>query len=144
MTQVPNREIILKVKTGVVGILCVAWACHAQGVAPTGTLRAVFLQSNPVQGRIDAKTGAVSGPAAELTRELGKQLGIPVTIAGLPNAKGTADESDQAGAIAEEVDRCPAHVAEGGEAPVAEENQSALHTEQKVENHSPHDSSLTE
>ena len=34
-------------------------------LAPTGTLRAAFLASNPVQGRVDPKTGAVSGPAVD-------------------------------------------------------------------------------
>jgi hypothetical protein len=32
-------------------------------LAPTGTLRASFIENNPVQGRVDAKTGAVTGPA---------------------------------------------------------------------------------
>jgi polar amino acid transport system substrate-binding protein len=56
-------------------------------IAPTGTLRAAFLESNPVQGQIDPKTGVATGPAADLTRELGKQLGIPVSIKGVPGMK---------------------------------------------------------
>ena len=60
-------------------------------LAPTGTLRAVFLQTNPVQGRVDSKTGAVSGPAVDLTRELGRQLGVPVSIAGVPGARALID-----------------------------------------------------
>jgi polar amino acid transport system substrate-binding protein len=52
----------------------------AQPLAPTGTLRATFLGGNPVQGRVDAKTGAVSGPVEELTRELAKKLGVPYKI----------------------------------------------------------------
>ena len=52
----------------------------AQQLAPTGTLRATFLGGNPVQGRVDAKTGAVSGPVEELTRELAKRLGAPYQI----------------------------------------------------------------
>ena len=68
-----------------------AVACQAQVPAPTGTLRAVFLESNPVQGRIDAKTGAVTGPANDLTRELGRQLGVPVSIKGVANAKAVID-----------------------------------------------------
>lgn len=65
--------------------------CQAQVLAPTGTLRAVFLQSNPVQGRIDAQTGAVSGPANDLTRELAHQLGVPVSVKGVANAKAVID-----------------------------------------------------
>jgi polar amino acid transport system substrate-binding protein len=52
----------------------------AQQLAPTGTLRATFLGGNPVQGRVDAKTGAVSGPVEDLTRELAKRLGVPFAI----------------------------------------------------------------
>jgi polar amino acid transport system substrate-binding protein len=52
----------------------------AQQLAPTGTLRATFLGGNPVQGRVDAKTGAVSGPVEELTRELAKKLGVPYKV----------------------------------------------------------------
>ena len=56
------------------------WPAMAQQLAPTGTLRAAFLGGNPVQGRVDAKTGAVSGPVEELTRELAKRLGVPFAI----------------------------------------------------------------
>lgn len=71
-------------------VLSVA-ASQALVLAPTGTLRAVFLESNPVQGRIDAKTGAVSGPANDLTRELGRQLGVPVSVKGVANAMAVID-----------------------------------------------------
>jgi polar amino acid transport system substrate-binding protein len=70
--------------------VCVA-AAQAQVLAPTGTLRAVFLQTNPVQGRVDAKTGAVNGPAVDLTRELGRQLGVPVSVVGVPGARELID-----------------------------------------------------
>jgi len=63
----------------------------AQVLAPTGTLRATFLQNNPVQGRVDPKTGAVSGPAIDLTRELGRQLGVPVSITGVEGARAVID-----------------------------------------------------
>jgi polar amino acid transport system substrate-binding protein len=49
-------------------------------LAPTGTLRAAFLATNPVQGRVDAKTGAVTGPVADLTSELARRLGVPRVI----------------------------------------------------------------
>lgn len=47
---------------------------------PTGTLRATFIATNPVQGIVDSKTGEVRGPAADLTAALGKQLGVPVKV----------------------------------------------------------------
>jgi len=71
--------------------LFMAAACNAQVLAPTGTLRVTFLANNPVQGRVDAKTGAVSGPAADLTRELGRQLGVPVSITGVEGARAVID-----------------------------------------------------
>jgi polar amino acid transport system substrate-binding protein len=71
--------------------LLFAFVCSAQVLAPTGTLRAVFLQNNPVQGRVDPKTGVVSGPAADLTRELGRQLGVPVSITGVAGVRAVTD-----------------------------------------------------
>jgi polar amino acid transport system substrate-binding protein len=75
----------------VVVLLLTGFAAAQTPVAPTGTLRAAFLASNPVQGRVDAKTGAVSGPAVELTRELGKRLGVPVTIVGVSGMRAMVD-----------------------------------------------------
>ena len=43
----------------------------ASVLAPTGTLRAVFLGSNPVHGRVDAKTGVPTGPVPDLVRGTG-------------------------------------------------------------------------
>jgi polar amino acid transport system substrate-binding protein len=71
--------------------LFAACICNGQVLAPTGTLRAVFLQTNPVQGRVNPKTGAVSGPAVDLTRELGRQLGVPVSIVGVSGAAAMID-----------------------------------------------------
>ena len=65
-------------------------------LAPTGTLRASFIMTNPVQGRVDAKTGAVSGPAADLTRELARRLGVPHTVTPLADA-GAVLESVRSG-----------------------------------------------
>jgi polar amino acid transport system substrate-binding protein len=72
-------------------ILCAAAACDAQTSAPGAALRAVFLQTNPVQGRVDAKTGAVSGPAVDLTRALGRRMGLPVSIVGVPGVRALTD-----------------------------------------------------
>jgi polar amino acid transport system substrate-binding protein len=52
----------------------------AESLAPTGTLRVTFLGGNPVQGRVDAATGAITGPVADLTRELANRLGVPFRI----------------------------------------------------------------
>jgi polar amino acid transport system substrate-binding protein len=60
-----------------------AGTCPATGseLAPSGTLRAAFIGTNPVQGKVDATSGEVRGPAADLTRALAQQLGVPFLIA---------------------------------------------------------------
>ncbi len=56
-------------------------------LAPTGTLRAVFLGSNPVHGRVDAQ-GVPSGPVPDLVRELARSLNVPSKIIPAPDAAG--------------------------------------------------------
>ena len=41
----------------------------ANDLAPTGTLRATFIASNPVQAVTDRETGEVRGPAADRSEE---------------------------------------------------------------------------
>jgi len=74
-------------------------AASAPGaLAPTGTLRAVFLGLNPVQGRIDAQ-GKALGPVPDLVEALARRIGVPFVITSAPNAasivaalnKGDAD-----------------------------------------------------
>jgi polar amino acid transport system substrate-binding protein len=60
-------------------------------VAPTGTLRAAFLATNPVQGQVDARTGAVTGPVADLVSELARRLGVPYAIIPVPDASAVID-----------------------------------------------------
>lgn len=55
-------------------------------LTPTGTLRAAFLATNPVQGRVDPQSGAVTGPVADLVRELARRLNVPYTITPVPDA----------------------------------------------------------
>ncbi len=52
----------------------------AADLAPSGTLRATFLAGNPVQATVDATTGAISGPAADIVKELARRAGVPYTI----------------------------------------------------------------
>jgi len=74
-------------------VVCTAGICLAadSSIAPTGTLRAAFLANNPAQGRLGTKTGDVSGPAVDLTRELGKRLGVPVLIVGVSGMRAMVD-----------------------------------------------------
>jgi polar amino acid transport system substrate-binding protein len=53
---------------------------QADDLVPTGTLRATFIATNPVQASVDPATGEVRGPANDLARELGRRLGVPVTV----------------------------------------------------------------
>lgn len=74
---------------GTIFIAClVALPMMAADLAPTGTLRAAFLGTNPVQGKVDPKTGAVTGPVADLTQELARRLGVPFKV--VPAADGRA------------------------------------------------------
>ena len=69
-------------------LLALGTALHAQRalLAPTGTLRSSFIATNPVQGRVDARTGETTGPAADLTRELARRIGVPAVVMPLPDA----------------------------------------------------------
>ena len=74
-------------------IAAVIWGTSlntAQGadLAPTGTLRAAFLGTNPVQARTDPKTGEITGPIADLVRELARRLNVPFKLIPAPNAQG--------------------------------------------------------
>ena len=70
--------------------LFTALAClpvAAADLAPNGTLRATFLNNNPVQALVDAKTGEVTGPAADIVKELARRAGVPYTITPSNGAK---------------------------------------------------------
>jgi len=60
----------------------------AKTLAPTGTLRAVFLGSNPVHGRINQKTLTAEGPVPDLVRALARQLHVNFSI--MPAADAAA------------------------------------------------------
>src|SRR6476660_4466291 len=69
-----------------------AWANDlAKDLAPTGTLRATYIATNPVQASIDPVTKEVRGPAAEIARELGKRTGVPATVTGARGVEGVIE-----------------------------------------------------
>ncbi len=70
---------------------CIAADDPLTMLAPTGTLRAVFIATNPVQAVTDAATGEVRGPAAALTAELARRAGVPYTIAGVSGVQVVID-----------------------------------------------------
>ncbi len=71
----------------------------ADDLAPGGTLRVVYLASNPAQAVRDAATGEIRGVSADLARELAKRHNVPVALIPSANpatvieavAKGDAD-----------------------------------------------------
>ena len=63
----------------------------ASVLAPTGTLRAVFLGTNPIHARVDAKTGTSTGLVPDLVTELARQLGVPFKVIPAPDAAGVID-----------------------------------------------------
>jgi len=62
-----------------------------EALTPTGTLRAAFLGGNPVQVRVDPQTGEVTGPAVDVARELGRRIGVSVTIQPLSGVPAVID-----------------------------------------------------
>lgn len=75
----------------VVALLGFATPSFASELAPSGTLRAVFLAGNPVQARIDPATGAIAGPAADIARALADREGLKLDLKGLPGTRAVID-----------------------------------------------------
>lgn len=88
-----NNQRVRSVLILVLGLLAVQAAAQSPRaiLAPTGTLRAVFLGGNPVQGRVDARTGAASGIVPDLVKELARRLGVQETIIPAQDARGVID-----------------------------------------------------
>ena len=73
----------MKLFSFIVSALLVSGSAPAfamKDIAPGGTLRAVYLGGNPAQAIRDATTGEILGPSADLARELGRRIGMPVDI----------------------------------------------------------------
>ena len=60
-------------------------------IAPGGTLRAAYLGSNPTQAVQDRATGAIRGASADMARELGRRIGVPVEFKPLAGPKAVID-----------------------------------------------------
>ena len=74
-----------------VAALCApAQTPEARQLAPSGTLRVAFLKDNAVQGRVDA-SGTVTGPVADITRELARRLGVPFEITPAAGVRAVLD-----------------------------------------------------
>jgi polar amino acid transport system substrate-binding protein len=60
-------------------------------LAPTGTLRGIFLGRNPVQATRAAGTGEYSGPVPDMLKELAQQIGVPYKLIPGENAAAVMD-----------------------------------------------------
>jgi polar amino acid transport system substrate-binding protein len=72
-------------------LTALALPATANDLAPTGTLRATYIGTNPVQAFIDPATKQVVGPAAELTKALAQKLGVPFEVKGAQGVPGVLD-----------------------------------------------------
>jgi polar amino acid transport system substrate-binding protein len=79
----------------VIAILAVALPARADDsakvLAPTGTLRAAYIATNPVQAFVDPATKEVRGPGAEITRERARRAGVPFTVTGAKGVEGVLE-----------------------------------------------------
>jgi ABC-type amino acid transport substrate-binding protein len=60
-------------------------------LAPTGTLRGIFLGRNPVQSTRDPATGEYSGPVPDMLKEIARALGVPYRLIPGDNARAVMD-----------------------------------------------------
>ena len=83
-----NCSAVIRRLVAIIGLVFAFGAAYAApaDVAPTGVLRATFLGSNPVQGRVNAQTGEITGVVADLVKELARRLGVPYEIYPAANA----------------------------------------------------------
>jgi len=73
-------------------LLASASAAAAQpALAPTGVLRAVYLATNPAHAVKDAATGEPRGTVVDVTRELGRHLGVTVALTALQTPQNVID-----------------------------------------------------
>ena len=74
-------------------VLMLVSACShaAKPIAPTGTLRVVYLAGNPVQATEDPVTKQVSGVAIDIAREFGRRHAVPVSIRAIAGIQPVID-----------------------------------------------------
>jgi polar amino acid transport system substrate-binding protein len=58
---------------------------------PTGTLRATYIATNPVQASRDPANGELRGPSATIAREIARRLGASVKITGVAGPAAVID-----------------------------------------------------
>lgn len=81
---------MIKVVAFIAGLAAVltGQAATADVLAPTGTLRAIYLSSNPAQAVRDPASGELRGASIDLARDLAKRRSVPVAF--VPGANPAA------------------------------------------------------
>lgn len=75
--------------TGLLG--WVSAAAAQPDLTPTGVLRAAYLATNPAHAVKDAATGEPRGTVVDVTRELGRRLGVHVALTALQTPQAVID-----------------------------------------------------
>src|SRR5262245_62442295 len=86
----------------IAAVLACGTSAVAHDIAPGGTLRAVYLGTNPAQAMRDPATGQVRGPAYDLARELARRNNVPLEfkpIASPPAVIEAVNAIERGGAI---------------------------------------------
>jgi polar amino acid transport system substrate-binding protein len=107
------KDLMVYTQGPLIGLLCaVSLSLWAADLAPTGTLRASFLGLNPVQGKVDPVTHEVSGPVADLVKELARRLNVPYRILPESDARHVIDDLNSGAADIGFLANDPARAAE--------------------------------
>jgi polar amino acid transport system substrate-binding protein len=104
-TSSTQGSVMFRIAPGIFAMAMTGAALSAQSVssalkaelAPTGTLRAGINYNNPLLARRDAANGELSGIAVDLSRELGRRIGLPVQLIPYDSA-GTMGDAAALGA----------------------------------------------
>lgn len=85
------RRLLARLLVLALGLLAAPAFAEDLTLAPTGTLRATYIATNPVQAFVDPVTKEMRGPAAEIARELAARAGVPFTITGARGVEGVIE-----------------------------------------------------
>ena len=96
MQREVNMRLLLQ--TAIVVLMTLSVSAAQSSVAPTGTLRAAYLASNPAHATQDPATGRPRGLVLDLTRELGLRLRVPTAPQGMSSPQEVID-AVQAGRV---------------------------------------------
>lgn len=93
--RIEKRLGVIAVLWAAIWVLCApasVFAADAKAdLAPTGTLRGIFLGRNPVQATRTAATGEYSGPVPDMLKEIARQIGVPSKLIPGENAAAVMD-----------------------------------------------------